>query len=304
MFRSLSVFGKLSFSLLIIVLSSVTVFLISVIVAIPLFGVNYFSTPDLLETLSDIQVTRYFQITNSIGVFVIPAILIAWLFEYKPLDFLKLNRIPFISSLLIVIVSMYLLIPATELISEWNMSLKLPAALADLEAWMSSTEKAAEELTLKFLRMENANVLIINLVMIGLIPAVGEELLFRGVIQQYLSAWFTNKHAAVLVTAFLFSALHLQFFGFLPRFLLGIYLGYLMVWSENLWYPMVGHLINNGSAVVFYYFTQDQLDEKITNPEMVPQSPWLLLSTLFVFALLTLIFIKKQRGSGVIVGRS
>lgn len=295
MFRHLNPFGKLSLSLLIIVLSGVGMFLLSALLAIPLFKVNYFMNPDLAGSLTNIALAKFFQITNSIGVFVLPALLIAWWFEDRPMSFLGLKTAPVLSSLLIVMITMLTLLPMIEMLATWNARLVLPDFLGSLEAWMKRTEDAARELTLRFLRMETVGELGVNFVMIALIPAVGEELLFRGVLQRYLGDWIKNKHIAIWLTAFLFSALHLQFYGFLPRFLLGIYLGYLLMWSGNLWYPILAHLVNNGTAVVAYYFYQDKLDEIVANPEMLPQTPWLVISSMFVTIFLILIFIKKQR---------
>lgn len=295
MFRHLNPFGKLSLSLLIIVLSGVGMFLLSALLAIPLFKVNYFVNPDLAGSLSNVSLAKFFQITNSIGVFVLPALLIAWWFEDRPMSFLGLKEAPVLSSLLIVMITMLTLLPMIEMLATWNARLVLPDFLASMEAWMKRAEDAARDLTLRFLKMETVGELGVNFVMIALIPAVGEELLFRGVLQRYLGDWIKNKHIAIWLTAFLFSALHLQFYGFLPRFLLGIYLGYLLMWSGNLWYPILAHLINNGTAVVAYYFYQDKLDEIVANPEMLPQTPWLVISSMFVTIFLILIFIKKQR---------
>lgn len=295
MFRHLNPFGKLSLSLLIIVLSGVGVFLLSAMLAIPLFKVNYFTNPDVAGSMMNIAVAKFFQITNSIGVFVLPALLIAWWFEDRPMSFLGLTKSPMLTSLLIVMITMLTLMPMIEMLATWNSRLVLPDFLGSLEAWMKRSEDAARDITIRFLRMETVGELGVNFVMIALIPAVGEELLFRGVLQRYLGDWIKNKHIAIWLTAFLFSALHLQFYGFLPRFLLGIYLGYLLVWSGNLWYPMLAHLVNNGTAVIAYYFYQDRLDEVVANPEMLPQTPWLVISSMFVTIFLILIFIKKQR---------
>jgi hypothetical protein len=89
--------------------------------------------------------------------------------------------------------------------------------------------------------------------MIGIIPAVGEELLFRGIIQRVLIQWTRNKHLGVWIAAILFSALHFQFYGFVPRALLGVMFGYMLIISGNLWLPVIAHFINNTVAVIAYY---------------------------------------------------
>jgi len=98
--------------------------------------------------------------------------------------------------------------------------------------------------------------LLINLLVIAIIPAVGEELLFRGVIQKQFTALTHSKGAAVVLTAILFSALHMQFFGFLPRFALGVLLGYLYVWSGSIWLPVLAHFFNNATAVLLVWVAE------------------------------------------------
>jgi membrane protease YdiL (CAAX protease family) len=105
-------------------------------------------------------------------------------------------------------------------------------------------------LTKKFLEIKSTPELMLNLVMIALIPALGEELLFRGIIQRIFTDWSKNVHAGIWISAALFSAMHMQFYGFIPRLLLGVLLGYMLVWSGSLWLPILAHFFNNASAVI------------------------------------------------------
>jgi len=89
--------------------------------------------------------------------------------------------------------------------------------------------------------------------MIAILPAIGEELLFRGVLQRIFANWTKNIHLGVWIAAILFSAMHMQFYGFLPRMMLGVLFGYLFVWSGSLLLPILCHFINNGSAVIYAY---------------------------------------------------
>jgi membrane protease YdiL (CAAX protease family) len=118
--------------------------------------------------------------------------------------------------------------------------------------------------------------LLVNLFMIGIIAAVGEELIFRGLIQRILSAWIRNAHIAILITAFLFSSFHFQFLSFLPRFILGIILGYLMYLGKSIWYPIIAHFVNNTLGVVYYFFYSrggaEDLWEEIGTSNYLPVS--------------------------------
>jgi membrane protease YdiL (CAAX protease family) len=90
----------------------------------------------------------------------------------------------------------------------------------------------------------------------ALFPALFEEFFFRGTLQPFFTKWFMNKHLAIMVTAFIFSAIHFQFYGFIPRFLLGIYLGYLLIWGKSLWLPIIAHFIHNTISLILHYGAQ------------------------------------------------
>lgn len=128
-----------------------------------------------------------------------------------------------------------------------------PHALAGIGEWMKAKETQADQLTEIFLQVKSPGGLALNLLVIALVPAVGEELLFRGLLQRLLGEWTRNIHAGVILTAFIFSAIHLQFFGFLPRFLLGLMLGYLLEITQSLWAPVFAHFVNNATLVILFY---------------------------------------------------
>jgi len=109
-----------------------------------------------------------------------------------------------------------------------------------------------EEFTLKLVNVHSISDLLFNFLLIAVIAGLGEELFFRGILQKIFSEW-RNAVLAIWLAAFVFSAIHLQFYGFFPRMLLGAFFGYLLYWSGNLWLPILAHTINNGLAVIFYY---------------------------------------------------
>jgi membrane protease YdiL (CAAX protease family) len=100
--------------------------------------------------------------------------------------------------------------------------------------------------------------------MIAFLPSIGEELLFRGVIQRIFTNWTRNYHWGIWISALLFSALHMQFYGFIPRMFLGVLFGYLLVWSGSMWLPIIAHFINNAVAVVAMYL----IDKELLSPEI------------------------------------
>ncbi len=285
---------KLSLTALLVVVIAIMVFIFAAILAYPLFGINYFqvSRPEFVG--EGIMIQKYWQTISSLGVFVFPAIFAALLFEYKPLDFLAINRLPRWFFLILAIAGMYSFLPVIEKIALWNAGIQLPEVFSGIEAWMKRTEAAAMELTIDFMRMDNPIDLWINLFMIALLPALGEELLFRGVIQKYLSQIWKNIHIAVWLTAIIFSLLHFQFYGFIPRMILGAYMGYLLVYSKSIWVPILAHFINNGTAVVYYYYNQAELKTTLAETEIISANAWILILSGISFSILFLILIRKK----------
>jgi len=201
----------------------------------------------------NISFLKFMQIIQSIGLFIIPSLLLAILFGDNISSYLKLDRKPYQTSIVLSIIIVCIASPFINFVGEINSNMTLPPALSSIEQWMRESEDTAEQLTKLFLKTDTIWGLLFNILMIGVIPAVGEELLFRGVIQRIFSEWTKNVHWGVWISAILFSALHFQFYGFIPRAILGAIFGYLLVWSGNLWLPVLAHFINNTVAVIAYY---------------------------------------------------
>jgi membrane protease YdiL (CAAX protease family) len=175
--------------------------------------------------------------------------------------------------------------PLMEALSNINQKLTLPNFLAGLEKWMHDTENQAQKLTDVLLQMKSVSSMLMKLTVVGLLTAIVEEFMFRGCIQTILLKWTKNPHAAVWIAAALFSAFHLEFFGFLPRLLLGALFGYFVVWSGSVWPAVWGHFINNGTAVVVSYLYQNH---KIDfNPDDTHIFNW----TAYLFSLIIMLFL-------------
>lgn len=201
---------------------------------------------------SDVRALKLAQFLQSIGLFILPPLMLAYLWSNNSFEYLQINRSPNAKSALLVIIIMVLAIPGINLLGELNHAIRFPDFLSSLETHLIDLEDKAEELTNKILLVNTVPELLLNIVLIAVIPAVGEELFFRGIIQKLLGEKL-KVHAAVWITAFIFSTIHFQFFGFIPRLLLGALMGYLLVWTNNLWMPILAHFMNNAMAVVFFY---------------------------------------------------
>ena len=154
--------------------------------------------------------------------------------------------------LLIGVAIMFVSLPVTNQLASWNDAMSLGPTFAKLEEYLKTLEETARAVTEKMVNVDTFGALLLNLLIIALIPAIGEEMTFRGVLQQSLTRKL-NPHIAILFSAAIFSFIHFQFYGFLPRMFLGILLGYMFYITNSLWTSILMYFINNGTVVLLYY---------------------------------------------------
>lgn len=264
------------------------------LIGVALFFMLIFSLLSVWITkgdFSDIKSLKLAQFFQSLGMFVIPPFILAYLWSKEPLGYLRINRNPSGEYVLFAVIVMLVAIPAINLLGELNHAIPFPDSLSSLENYLIDMEKRAEDLTIRMLDVNSVGGLLVNIGLIAIIPAVGEELFFRGIIQQVLQ---TNlkSHAAVWITAIVFSTIHFQFFGFIPRMLMGAFLGYLLVWTKNMWVPIIAHFANNATAVLFYYFKGEGNTFDIDN---IGKSDTYLIGIISLIAVLLLIYLFRKR---------
>lgn len=138
----------------------------------------------------------------------------------------------------------------------WNLQVEFPDLMQDFESWALIKEEEMMKITLYLTDFENTGEFLAGVLVIGFLAGIGEEYLFRGVLQPKLHHYTGNAHAGVWITAIIFSAIHFQFYGFLPRLMLGALFGYLYVYSGSLVYPIVAHILNNTFTVVAVYLNK------------------------------------------------
>ena len=208
-----------------------------------------------LDNPKTILLLKVLQAVSVLLIFIVPSLLFAIFWTKPGFHYLGLSIKPAITTLFFAGAGMLLAMPMINWLSDLNQHLKLPEALSGLELWMQQSESKATQLTDAFTKGSSIDVLIINLVVIALMAAVSEELFFRGILQKVLVESTRNTHLSVWIGAIIFSAFHMQFLGFVPRMLMGAYLGYLFLWSGSLWPGIIAHFINNGMAVFLIWLS-------------------------------------------------
>jgi membrane protease YdiL (CAAX protease family) len=243
----------------------------------PVFGISPSQVQDGLFPHNP-SLARCLMAVQSIGVFMLPPILAAALiYRKRACIFLGVVRKPLSANVLLTSLALVVAIPFISLAANVNALLPLPE-------WATSIDHDATELTVKLIFTPDAATLLLNLLIIALIPAISEELLFRGYLQRVLHGWTRNPHVAIFISAVVFSALHIQFEGFIPRFLLGALFGYLFYWSGSLWLPVAAHFTNN-AVTIFAYFYAARHGVNLDSAEVGETSGSLLaLASVFVVA--------------------
>ena len=203
------------------------------------------------------------------------AVIAQFLFSKSPFRVLGLTIAPEKNNVMLTIGFMLIALPFVTWLGYINSFLDFPEALQWLEDWMQSTEETNQRTVKKFLQMDSFGDLALNLAVIAFVTAIGEELVFRGVLQQLIIPLFKNYHIGIWVSAAIFSAFHMQFYGFLPRMFLGMLFGYTFYWTKNLYLPILAHFINNGFAVVAtYIYGFDTLDSEIESAAEGDEFSW------------------------------
>ena len=190
---------------------------------------------------------------QDIFAFILPAVVAMALFYLRPLHVMGLDRMPSLKALAVVVVFYLVSLPAMNWLVDFNGSMVLPSWMSGVEEAMRQAEDMAADATKQILDINTIPQLLFCLFVVGLMAGLSEEMLFRGAMQRTMQDSWLGAHTAIWVTAIVFSAFHMQFFGFLPRMLLGAWLGYLFVWTRSLWVPIIAHTLNNSTVVVMSY---------------------------------------------------
>lgn len=242
---------KLSFATKMLFLFSVFMVCLYLVTVLSSLMQNRFGVIDLVLNL---QVAL-----QNIIVFAFPAFALAVFVSRKPLNYLRLNCMPRAKSLLFLIVAIVVAMPAMNYIIDWNESIRLPESMSDIEQMLRQYEDMAKTATDNLTKGKSFGGILVLILTVGCLTGFGEEVFFRGMFTRLIIDKPCNKHIAIWIGAFLFSLMHFQFYGFVPRMLLGGFFGYLMVWSGSLWLPIIAHAINNSLAIVSIYLCEQNI---------------------------------------------
>lgn len=215
------------------------------------------------EAMKSLRFIYISQFLTQIALFLVPAVLCAYLFNNNTAKYLKINKAPGLkftgASLALILVVQ----PVISFTGYYNSQMRLPESLSKLEEMMRSYEATAQAMMEQMLAGDSLSILLVNIFVIAIMAGISEEFIFRGALQQIFNRITSNYHVAVWITAFIFSFIHFQFYGFVPRMILGAVLGYIFVWSGNLWIPVIVHAVNNALSIFLFkmYYNTPQYEQ-------------------------------------------
>lgn len=248
-------------------------------------GFNVEAINEIMTNITDYPVyLREIQFLNQLSIFIFPALLTACLFGENYREYLYLDT-PFNGSTVFwTILSMIFIFPFLNLITQLNQQMGLPDFLKGVEDYIKSMEEANAKLIESMLRIDNMQAIVFNILIVAVFAAVGEEFLFRGTLQQIFGSMIRNKHIVIWSVACIFSFIHFQFYGFIPRLLLGAYFGYLLYFTKNMWIPVLAHLTHNFTGVVlFTVYPADSEQMKMLDALGYGNTWWLSVISLLLF---------------------
>jgi membrane protease YdiL (CAAX protease family) len=228
-------------SLILAVISST----IGLLVAQLITGISIFGNASALSNLNNPEVILALKITqlfSAIGTFLLPPLIAAYLFSDNVADYIGAAKKISVLQIILAIILLLCIQPFVNWMSMVNQGIKMPDWIENM---LNSPGGSAQKIGEALMKGNGMMELLLSLVIISIIPAISEELIFRGVIQKLFIDLSRNKHFGIILTAILFSAMHMDIAGFLPRFALGAILGYMYLWSGSIYLSIVAHFTNN-----------------------------------------------------------
>jgi len=213
-----------------------------------------YHTPSMLEASDPVTAIRISQMLTTIGAFLLPSLLFAYCQDRQWFNYNSANRHAPQSMVNMVLILSVTLLPVVGVLSAFNQNI-MPQEGAVAE-FMRNLEDAADNILSLVTSQRSSWDLVCNILIFAVLAGICEEFFFQGALQPLLTKWSRNPHIGILLTALIFSALHFQFYGFIPRFLLGVYLGYLFYWSRSLWLPILAHVLHNALSLLVDYTLQ------------------------------------------------
>ena len=254
--------------------------------------------------INSVKFLTYSTVAQNLLIFILPVVLLAIIckkLEGRPmLQTMWMTKGPSFKSILLVVTVWIVALPAMNYIVEWNKGIEFPTWMKFLEDLFRQMEDSATLATSSMLDTHSLGMMLAMVFVVGILAGFGEEMFFRAGLLGSMRFGGLNKHVAVWVAAFIFSAIHMQFYGFVPRLLLGAWFGYLMLWSGEMWTPFIAHALNNGAIVVVTYLANINIISSNFIDTIGTDNRWIATGSAMATALVIALFMRKRKDNNKI----
>jgi len=246
------------------------------------------------------QLIRQSLFLQTLCGFLFPALILSWLFSDNIHQYLHTEQGFSGGVMALTVLSVIFLMPLLNASIYWTQQIPLPESLKAVGAKIALLEEQAEQMITMALTTDKYLTFLMNLLIIAVLTAVGEEFLFRGVLQNIFSKVFKNPHAIIWTVGIIFSFVHFQFYGFFARAFLGAYLGYLLYYSKSIWVPVLAHFTQNAMGVISYYSIRDPELLKKADEVGVGSTSWVAWVSLALFLITFKLLIRRCKSQGLL----
>ncbi|GHS96545.1 hypothetical protein FACS189421_01780 [Bacteroidia bacterium] len=287
-FKDSSVFVQLLMLAVVVFIGSMVYSAASLILLVSKFGLSMEVIQEVSLHIADFpDLMRNLVFFEKVFIWIFPVIVCAWLFSDNYKTYLQIDTPIQLPVAGLAMLGMLVAIPCINWMYAMNQQMVFPEALKGLEEWMRNMEELNGQALEKMLYVRNGWDLVFNIVIVCILAAVGEEFMFRGMLQNIFAKTIKNPHIIIWAVAILFSTIHLQFYGFVPRLLLGAYLGYLVYYTQNIWIPVLAHFTNNCFSLITNTIYQDSPEAaEQVNAIGYGSTWWLAVASLALFVII------------------
>ncbi|MDD4635993.1 MAG: CPBP family intramembrane metalloprotease [Bacteroidales bacterium] len=275
--------GKFILFLLFILIGYIGVLILSVLSIFLYASITGSGPISYSDFMNQADILLAINSASSVLTFLLPSLITAYLISPTPSGYLSSNSFSPSFILPLTMLSAIIVMPFTSLVATWNDAIHFPEWMSFIETALRDQQKMLADMTAKLTVMDNISRLFIVLFCIAVVPAICEEFFFRGFLQRFIQEITNKKHLAVWITAAIFSAIHFEFFAFIPRLLLGAWLGYLLLFTRSIWISVAAHFTNNATFVILLYLQQHGILGKEVEQIGTGDTLWVSYAAFFLF---------------------
>ncbi|MCH8546979.1 MAG: CPBP family intramembrane metalloprotease [Cryomorphaceae bacterium] len=262
------------------------------------FGISINQVPQVLADANMEEwryLMMYLQGGSSLGLFVGGALLYGYYAEQEQsigFNWASQSNVYTFFGVFVTLIVLLGLLPMVDLLERLNHMIVFPESLSFFETYLRERHDVLSEQIGALIHIESVSDFLLATLVLAVIPAVGEEWVFRGKLQGLLQRVTGSSHGGVWLTSLIFALFHQQFFALLPMMFLALFLSYIYAYTRSLWMVVAVHFVNNFASLLFVYFNNGDMHQQVD----LPLWSYVLSGFLLLGGIILLIFQWKKLG--------